>query len=189
MIKAIIFDCFGVLVQGTFGTFREKHFPSNEAKTRRMQELDDLASRGYMTHLEFVSELANLAGIPEQQVIEETGQNPPNEKLLTYIEQKLRGPYKIGFLSNAAENWLEDLFTKDQQGLFDDVVLSCEVGLAKPDQRIFELSADRLGVLPGECVFVDDSVRYCAAAEDVGMKAIRYTDFAQFEQALTNLLQ
>ena len=189
MIKAVIFDCFGVLVQGTFGAFREKHFPGDEIKIRRMQELDDLASRGHMTHLEFVAELAGLAGISEEQVTRETNKNPPNEKLFAYIEQKLRGTYKIGLLSNAAENWLSDLFTEDQRRLFDNVVLSCEVSLAKPDARIFEIAADRLQMLPAECIFVDDSARYCTGAETVGMKTICYKDFAQFEQDLPNLLQ
>ena len=189
MIRAIIFDCFGVLVQGTHETFAETHFPGNYDKRLKMRELDDAASRGYSSYKEFVHDLAELAGISEEQTARELEDNPSNVKLFEYIEQILKPTYAIGFLSNAAEDWTGTLFTTEQRGLFDATVLSCQVKIAKPDERIFELTASNLGVSPAECVMVDDVERYCTGAEDAGMKAICYKDFAQFEKELTKLLQ
>ncbi|WP_197318555.1 HAD-IA family hydrolase [Saccharomonospora sp. NB11] len=57
---------------------------------------------------------------------------------------------------------------------FDVVVFSGDVGVAKPDVAVFRLTADRLGVAPSECVFVDDSVRNVAGAVAAGMVGVRH---------------
>ncbi|HEX3646811.1 MAG TPA: HAD-IA family hydrolase [Pseudonocardiaceae bacterium] len=63
-------------------------------------------------------------------------------------------------------------------GLFDTVVISGEVGVAKPDRRIFQLAAERLGLEPAECVFVDDLAGYVLAAVQVGMVGVHHRDVA-----------
>lgn len=56
--------------------------------------------------------------------------------------------------------------------LFDDIVVSAEVGMAKPTPTIFRLAADRLGLPPAACVFVDDWDKNIEAARAVGMTAV-----------------
>jgi epoxide hydrolase-like predicted phosphatase len=56
--------------------------------------------------------------------------------------------------------------------LFDGVVISGDVGLHKPQPEIFLLGAERTGVAPEECVFVDDLRENCEGAEAVGMTAV-----------------
>jgi HAD superfamily hydrolase (TIGR01509 family) len=56
--------------------------------------------------------------------------------------------------------------------LFDGVVISGEVGLHKPEPEIFHLGAERIGVPPGECAFVDDLRENCDGAAAVGMTPI-----------------
>ena len=56
--------------------------------------------------------------------------------------------------------------------LFDGVVISGEVGLYKPQPEIFELGAERIGLAPQDCVFVDDLAENCEGAEAVGMTAV-----------------
>ena len=56
--------------------------------------------------------------------------------------------------------------------LFDGVVISGEVGLNKPQPEIFRLGAERVGLSPEECVFVDDLRENCEGAEAVGMTAV-----------------
>lgn len=62
--------------------------------------------------------------------------------------------------------------------LFDAVVLSGQVGVAKPDRRIFELAAERLGLRTAECVFVDDLAAYALAAARTGMVGVHHRDVA-----------
>ncbi len=57
---------------------------------------------------------------------------------------------------------------------FDDVVISAEVGLRKPDPAIFRLAAERLAVPASGCVFVDDLDLNVAAARELGMTAIHH---------------
>jgi epoxide hydrolase-like predicted phosphatase len=74
---------------------------------------------------------------------------------------------RTGLLSNAD--------SLDVPGdLFDAVVLSGHVGVAKPDRRIFEFAAERLGLQPDECVFVDDLAAYVRAAVRTGMVGVHH---------------
>lgn len=95
----------------------------------------------------------------------------PNLQLV----RDLRGAYKLAILSNA------DLSLRGRlegdlgiHHLFDDIVCSAEVGLAKPEAGIFTLAAERLGLAPGQCVFVDDLDTNVEAAREVGMQAVLF---------------
>ncbi|MFQ5831001.1 MAG: HAD family hydrolase, partial [Candidatus Methylomirabilia bacterium] len=81
----------------------------------------------------------------------------------------LRPPYRIALLSNADSSLPDRLKNGGIDGLFDAVVCSAKVGMAKPEPAIYRLASDRLGLLPEECVFVDDHAPNVAAAEEVGM--------------------
>jgi epoxide hydrolase-like predicted phosphatase len=56
--------------------------------------------------------------------------------------------------------------------LFDDVVISSEVGLRKPDPAVYELAAERLGLPPAGCVFVDDLPGNLKPALALGMATV-----------------
>jgi epoxide hydrolase-like predicted phosphatase len=80
---------------------------------------------------------------------------------------------RTGLLTNNArefEEFWRPLVPVDE--LFDDVVDSSEVGLRKPDARIYHLSLDRLGVDASEAVFVDDAPGNVAGAERVGIRSV-----------------
>ena len=72
---------------------------------------------------------------------------------------------------------------------FDELIVSSEVGMAKPYTEIYELTAMRLGVDPEECIFIDDRELYCEGAEITGMQSILYKDFNQMKAELTALLK
>jgi putative hydrolase of the HAD superfamily len=98
----------------------------------------------------------------------------PIEENLALV-RALRPPYKLAILSNA-DRTLEDRL-RDGAGIydwFDCVVVSAVVGLAKPEHAIYRLAANRLGLPPEQCVFIDDMERNVAAAREVGMAGIHY---------------
>lgn len=80
---------------------------------------------------------------------------------------------RTGLLSNSwgMDDYPRHLFP----GLFDVVVISAEVGMRKPEERIFRHAVELLGLAPGDCVFVDDIPANIAAAEAVGMTAVLHT--------------
>ena len=187
--KAIIFDCFGVLVEDSLHSFYATYLPDEPEKVEHLQLVDKQASSGEITYDEFVAETARTANIPVEQARTFLDNNPPNESLLDYIATDLKPNYKIGFLSNASDDWMDDLFTPEQQKLFDDVILSFQHGIAKPDIKIFELAANRLGVKPSECIFIDDVADYGTGAKAVCMTFIQYKSFEQVKNDLIEELQ
>jgi HAD superfamily hydrolase (TIGR01509 family) len=59
-------------------------------------------------------------------------------------------------------------------GHFHGIVVSGEVGLIKPDPRIFHLFLDRYGLEAAKCIFIDDSATNIVVADAVGMKTVHY---------------
>ena len=98
----------------------------------------------------------------------------------------LRGKgLRTGLLSNS---WGYDGYPRqDFAELFDAVVISGEVGMRKPEPRIFRRAAESLGVAAAECVFVDDVQANVNAAIACGMTGVRHTDPASTITTLTQL--
>jgi len=119
-------------------------------------------------------------------VLEERGH--ANQPLLDYIKQNLAPKYKLGIISNSSGGWLGSVLSESDANLFEQIVLSGKIGLAKPQTEIFEHAAKELGVEPQQCVFVDDSPMHCLGAQDAGMQAILYENFEQFKRDLEELL-
>ena len=59
---------------------------------------------------------------------------------------------------------------------FDQIIFSCDVGLRKPDPRIYEITLQKLKRDAGECVFIDDKKRNTDAAEKLGMKSFVFEE-------------
>jgi HAD superfamily hydrolase (TIGR01549 family) len=132
--------------------------------------------------------VAKLAEVPASEAREAIESNVADETLFDYISKHLKPHYKIGILSNAGANWLNDLFTPEQVALFDATALSYETGVVKPHDGAYAAIAERLGVEPDECVFIDDQEKYVTAAREFGMSAIWYRDFDQFKNDIEKLL-
>ena len=99
---------------------------------------------------------------------------------------RLRSSYKTAVLSNTSEATLRKLFSGDTvERYFDELVLSYEEGIAKPNPEIFLMTAKRLGVRPEECVFIDDSEDNILAAKSIGMKVILYRGEEDFRRKLS----
>jgi putative hydrolase of the HAD superfamily len=80
---------------------------------------------------------------------------------------------KIAIVSNCAENTRPLLVKHGVDTLADALVLSCEVGSAKPAAEIFRCALDRLGVAAEAAVFVDDQPGYCAGSVAAGIRAVQ----------------
>ena len=108
-----------------------------------------------------------------------------NEKLLNFIREERQNGSKIAVLSNVAQYSFNQFFSEEEQAeLFDEVVLSGNEGVSKPDARIFEIACERLGENPENCVFVDDSPENVIVAKNLGMRGIVYADFEEFEKEM-----
>jgi HAD superfamily hydrolase (TIGR01509 family) len=104
---------------------------------------------------------ADLAGLPAV----DAGMRTLVDRL------RAAGRVKLGLLSNANRGWTERFRARGIAALFDDVVVSADVGLAKPDPAIFRLAADRLHVAPDACLMIDDQPQHVRGAQAAGMRS------------------
>ena len=93
-----------------------------------------------------------------------------DERMLGALRSARAAGIRTGLISNSmgAGRYDRERFPE----LFDGVVISGDVGLHKPQPEIFLLGCEKVGLEPGECVFVDDLKENCAGAEAVGMTAV-----------------
>jgi putative hydrolase of the HAD superfamily len=109
------------------------------------------------------------------------------DDMLDLIRQLRSSGLRTSLLSNswgARDGYPRHLFGD----LFDDVVISAEVGMRKPEERIFRLATDRLGLSPQECVFVDDVEGNILAARALGFAAVHHQTPAGTRAELLELL-
>ena len=186
MIKAIIFDCFGVLHVDVHQSFAAE-FP---AVADELHDINMQTDYGMLDRDEYIAAVARLTGAtPDSVEAFVKGEHHLNTLLMEYIQSDLKPHYKIGMLSNIGRDWIDNFFNKHQlHDVFDAVVLSGEVGIIKPHPRVFEIIAERLNVEPYECVMIDDIEANCAGADAVGMKAIQYLSTRQTIAELKALL-
>ncbi len=112
-----------------------------------------------------------------------------NWALLDFIRQ-LHPRYKVGLLSNAWDDLRQTMHRRwNIDGLFDQMIISAEVKMVKPEPRIFSMAVERLGVQPAESIFVDDIQENIAAAIAQGINAILYHDAAQTIAEINGYLQ
>jgi putative hydrolase of the HAD superfamily len=101
------------------------------------------------------------------------------------LVRELRTRYRTGLLSNASTREPARLIERYAlEGLFDVVVLSAAVGLAKPDPVIYRLALERLGTVAEATVFVDDYEPNVAAAAALGIWGIHFTGYQALLAAL-----
>jgi epoxide hydrolase-like predicted phosphatase len=189
MIKALIFDCFGVFY--TDPVFKQMHDPQlSPEDADELHNLDESAARGQVSKASFDQQASKLLQRSPQEVEQQFFHSGSRNQALIDLAQELRTTYKIALLSNIGVDMMDGFFSPSERTkLFDTVVLSGEVGYAKPDPEIFELTCKRLGVLPNETVMIDDVESNVAAAKALGMQGIRYKNIAQCKTELDAILK
>lgn len=174
-VEAVVFDCFGVLVTDGWRPFRTNHFAHSPELLEQATTSNKLVDAGLKDYGDFLQEMAELAGLSLEETRRQIESNAPNVPLLEFIRDTIKPHYKVGLLSNAGANWLDTLLEPWQLALFDERVLSYELGVVKPDKLMYETIAMKLGILPEQSLFIDDQQIYCHGAECVGMRSIVYT--------------
>lgn len=187
-IKAIIFDCFGVLVTDGKGSLTVD-FPDHA------RELHDLFMRGdygYINSDELEQNITDLLGISlEDRRARYARDNVLNESVINWIRQlRAANEYKVGLLSNVRRGGLDDFLPHSlRDELFEQAVLSGEVGITKPAKEIFEIMADKLGVETFECIMIDDLMKNVDGAQHAGMHAVLYTHTQDAQAEVARIIE
>lgn len=188
MIRAIIFDCFGVVYGDNFDSVwvglggdleRDQEFIKNTFNESHTGRITSSASV-FAKHL----------GVSEEEFRRANDEGRGIDRSMLAFIKGLRRDYKIGMLSNIGSGGLGKYIPRETlDEHFDVVVESAQIGFAKPEPNSYGITADKLGVRLGECVFIDDRQEYVEGAVAVGMKAILYENLPRLKEELERILQ
>jgi epoxide hydrolase-like predicted phosphatase len=136
----------------------------------------------------FAARLTEVCGkpVPAQGLVKRLFRMHLEEQMFEAVAAAKGAGLRTGLLSNS---WGTDAYPRDRfTGLFDEVVISGEVGLRKPDPAIFELMTEKIAVPPHESVFVDDHPGHLQAAMEHGMTTVLHRSPGQTIVELEGLL-
>ncbi|HSG78106.1 MAG TPA: HAD family phosphatase [Acidimicrobiia bacterium] len=184
----MIFDLGGVILGSPFSGFRDLEqrlgIPERWLAEHVLTMGEDGAffrlERGDITAAEFAAEFTDetrdrgheVDGAEVLRVIAEAAQ--PRPRMLAAVERLRAAGLRVGVITN---NWkADDAGWSGLADRFDAFVESAVERIRKPDPRIYEIACERLGVDPGECVFLDDIGTNLKPARAMGMTTIKVGD-------------
>lgn len=187
MIKAVLFDCFGVLTTDSWRMFVDTL--ENPQLAEVAHELNRQRGAGFIDESDFLLQLSEATNIDISELKERLSPSTVKNKPLLEFIKSLKPDYTIGIISNIGSDWItKELLDPKEQELFDEMILSHEVGMIKPDPRIFMLACERLRTGPHETLLVDDIESYCQAAKAEGLEAVVYDSLAQAKREIIHHL-
>lgn len=197
MIKAVFFDLGGVLVR------TEYQAPRQHLAERLGMEYEDLvklvfaspsserASVGEISSAEHWAAVTKRLKRPaaETQSIRDEffGGDIVDREIVDFL-RSLRPHYFVGLISNAWPDLRDYIVSQKFDDAFDHMVISAEVGVMKPEARIYQIALEQAGVSANEAVFVDDFHENIEGCQAVGMHGIHFRDPQEAMTELRTLL-
>jgi epoxide hydrolase-like predicted phosphatase len=194
--RGLLVDWGGVLTSDVFRTFSSFcELEGLEPNTIGRRFREDRACRELLIGLEtgtlaeeqFEPQFAALLGVSAPDLIDRLfAGSQPDEEMLAAVLRARRGGVRTGLVSNSWGTRRYDRRLLDE--LFDGLVISGEEGMRKPAPEIYELGAERIGLPPAQCVFVDDLPFNLEPASELGMATVHHTSAGQTIPELERLL-
>ena len=201
MIRAIIFDCGGVLVYPKGGYWQRAVDRDAILNGRRLDFDADKAASAFRKYAYILDEGQLISGLNHEKRLRCAFLKAMNEELQTGLSERemdalahsltyndaryqlyddslqgidrLSAEYRIGFLSNAMPSMVRALNNTGLTEHLDCFTVSCLIGCQKPEKRMYLTALDELQLPPEECVFVEDLKENLLAAAKLGMNVIR----------------
>jgi putative hydrolase of the HAD superfamily len=199
-IRAVIFDIGGVLLhvqdKGIMKRWNQRlALPDGEFRRRLYASgIPRAAALGKLSTETVRREIGSLFDMSEVQVHDFMddlwSQFTLNMELATFL-RSLRPRYKTATLSNDWSGAREEehrRFKLDEIIQVDEMVFSSEEGMRKPQEEFYLLACQRLGIQPGEAIFLDNKVKMVQAACNVGMRGITFKNNTQAIAEITRYL-
>jgi epoxide hydrolase-like predicted phosphatase len=196
-IRAIFFDLGGVILRTEYQT------PRQHLAERLNMEYDDLvrlvfesetsrkASIGALTadeHWDALMVRLKRPASEAQRIRDEFFGGDVLDHELIQLIRTLHNKYKIGLISNAWNDLRQYIAKQKFDDCFDGITISAEVGVVKPEARIYQVALEQVQVQANEAVFVDDFQVNIEGCEKVGMQGILFKDPDEVKQKLKALL-
>jgi epoxide hydrolase-like predicted phosphatase len=149
------------------------------------------AALGLITEEQHWLNVARTLNLPESEIPRVENAYFAGDRLdqtLLGFMRSLRPNIKVGLISNAWSGLRPWIVRQKFEDAFDHMTISAEVGVAKPDARIYRHALEKLGVRPEEAVFVDDMPANIEAARALGMHGIVFQGTEQTVAEINRLL-
>lgn len=186
VLTTSLFDSFGAFcaAEGLAPEALMQRFRSD----REARELLIGLETGAIDEDEFEPALAQLLGVPAPSLIDRLfAGSGPEELMVDAVLTARDAGIRTGLISNS---WGTRRYDREQLAkLFDGVVISGEEGMRKPTPAMYTLGAERIGVAPEQCVYVDDLAFNLTPAAELGMATIHHTDPGRTVDELERLLR
>ena len=182
--QAMIFDFFGVIHDDPLVLWRNTLPATVQHKLAPIAQLLDL---GAITYQEYIDQLSAASGQPQQHIMDAFAAARLNHEVVTTIKQFAKRS-RLALLSNAnADEVRPILHAHGLDSSFEHVLISSEIGLAKPDKLTFVHALQLLGSNAAETVFIDDNLDNVTAAQQLGIRGIHFIDHESLTQTLSCL--
>jgi HAD superfamily hydrolase (TIGR01509 family) len=188
VIKAVIFDCFGVLYPQAMGKFLKENADLFENGAETLSRLNKQIDLGIITRNEFFAGLSRATGLPADKLKAEIDRQLVADDNLVGLIKKIKQQFKTGVISDAGKEEIEIIYIDGLDRIFDVIVASYQVGVTKPAPEIYLECSKKLGVEPSECLFVDDSRTNLDGAQEVGMQTLHYPIFGKIPEELEKII-
>lgn len=173
-MKAIILDMYGVILKQTGDSFFEyvqQTFPDLDPeeilKPWHKADMGEMSSLEMWTALGFQGDIEKI----EKNYLDTI---ELNDGFLDFIKA-VGLKYKLAIISNDSSRWSKYLREKFKINQYFDVIsISGDLGIRKPDDRIFRLTIEKLAVRAEECMYIDDRRGYLETAKKVGINTILF---------------
>ncbi len=189
MIKAFLFDYDGVMTSGSNGRELSARLGKRlgidtEDASALLEGVWSQFIKGKLTEAQLWQHIESEYGRSIDKSLRDVWSNwdqhmQPLPQMLALVNRLKNSGYPIGLLSNVIPNSAEDVRRHGGYDAFDFLVLSYEVGYAKPETEIYKLALDKFpGINPNEVVFIDDQDRLLIPARELGIKTVlaKYPD-------------
>jgi len=199
-IRCITFDFGGVytptsIMEDVFAAYDAKHGTDVKkfwSKVYGSLYWDDFF-KGLTTEVEFFSRIKQAFGNPGfdgeffgQCIKKESAKIDPRMQAL--VSRLKSMGYRTAMLTNNAIEWFEHLVRDGSMDGFEYVLTSYDLGMKKPDERIYKIMLRAVGVAGEECVFIDDLSRNTDAARKLGISTITFKSFEQASKELEEII-
>ena len=197
MVKNIVFDMGGVLIDFNFKRTMNEYFPKEYHDILKQKvfggELWRELDKGTLKSEDVIPVI--LPQIPEetrllisQMVNDFYPYMPPFENMFDFVKRLKDAGYKVYLLSNATPRFFDRYLDIPAITLMDGMFISCVYKLLKPQKEIYEAFCEKFNLVPEECFFIDDMPENIEGAKAYGMKGFVFKapDTCELEKALNN---
>jgi HAD superfamily hydrolase (TIGR01509 family) len=185
MIKVIAFDYAEVIAEGPMSKWLKDNPDVDLTKFEKYKENTRIWDMGQLDEDQVDGILSDITGIEAQLIWEQFYLNTNRNDEVVELIKKLKASYKIILFSNFIGEKLRRLLDKfGITQLFDEIIISSDYGLKKPDPKFFDVLIKKAGVEKQEIFFTDDKQSNIDAANSYGIKAYRFINSDKLIQDL-----